>query len=293
MTLLSSASSTLDVESGSSTSLVQHLSEVWESPVSKMTDSIEAQYQASLKSAKDPDGEPYPAFASKKSWNEVSGKTGSGKKFYHNVISGADFAAQPSCVAEYVEPTPEVTYGHVAHPVTTRTVAHRQVPLIQRVQKMVEVPQVQSIDNVVDIPVIRQRHVSLGSSGGCAESQGEEEQEEREMGRSLSQGGGREREEDETDAQVPGRELVRVAPNMGGRWLTPPGHDGPEMGQRAARDPWDDRVSGETRKENSTSGRTWQPEGWRGWRERERAPSSKMRSAKPASKKPSLTTPKS
>ena len=80
---------------------------------------------------------------------------------------------------------------------------------------MVEVPQVQFIDKVVDIPVIGRRHVSLGSSGGCAESQGEEEQEEREMGRSLSQGGEREREEDETDGQVPGRELVQVAPNMG------------------------------------------------------------------------------
>ena len=33
--------------------------------------------------------------------------------------------------------------------------------------------------------------------------------------RSLGQGGEREREEDETDAQVPGSELVQVAPNMG------------------------------------------------------------------------------
>jgi len=68
-------------------------------PVSKMEESIEAHYQASLKMAKDPDGGPYPAYPSGKSWDEASGKTGSGKKFYHNVISGADFAAQPYYVA--------------------------------------------------------------------------------------------------------------------------------------------------------------------------------------------------
>ena len=33
------------------------------------------------------------------SWDEASGKKGSGKKFCHNLISGADFAAQPYCVA--------------------------------------------------------------------------------------------------------------------------------------------------------------------------------------------------
>ena len=33
------------------------------------------------------------------SWDEVSGKKGSGKKFCHSVISGTDFTAQSSCVA--------------------------------------------------------------------------------------------------------------------------------------------------------------------------------------------------
>merc|ERR1719383_79528 len=68
-------------------------------PVSKMEESIEAHYQASLKAAADPDGGPYPAYPSGKSWDEASGKTGSGKKFYHNVISGAEFATQPNYVA--------------------------------------------------------------------------------------------------------------------------------------------------------------------------------------------------
>ena len=109
-------------------------------PVSKTPDSIEAHYQASLKTARNPNGEPYPAFASEKSWNVASGKT----------------------------------------------VAHRQVPLIQRVQKMVEVPQVQFIDKVVDIPVFSEKRPEQA-----------------------------EHEEDETDAQVPGSELVQVTPNMG------------------------------------------------------------------------------
>merc|ERR1712136_386970 len=68
-------------------------------PVSKMEETIEAHYQASLKTAKDPVGGSYPAYPSGKSWDEASGKTGSGKKFYHNVISGADFATQPYYVA--------------------------------------------------------------------------------------------------------------------------------------------------------------------------------------------------
>ena len=63
-------------------------------PVSKMPGSIEVLCQASLKTAKDPDRGPYPAYPSGKSWCEACGKTGSGKKFYHNVMSGGDFAAQ-------------------------------------------------------------------------------------------------------------------------------------------------------------------------------------------------------
>ena len=59
-------------------------------PVSKIEDSIEA--QASLKT--DTDGGRYTASPSGKSRDEASGKTGSGEKFYHKVISGAHFAAQ-------------------------------------------------------------------------------------------------------------------------------------------------------------------------------------------------------
>ena len=63
-------------------------------PVSKMPGSTKALCQASLETAKDPDRGPYPAYPSGKSCCEAWGKTGSGKKFYHNVMSGADSAAQ-------------------------------------------------------------------------------------------------------------------------------------------------------------------------------------------------------
>ena len=37
----------------------------------------------------DPDGGPLPAYPSGKTWDEPSGKTGSGKKFFHNIIDGS------------------------------------------------------------------------------------------------------------------------------------------------------------------------------------------------------------
>merc|ERR1719453_1310563 len=48
---------------------------------------------------KDPDGGSWPAYPSGKSWDEPSGKTGSGKKFYHNVIPGSAVATEPFYVA--------------------------------------------------------------------------------------------------------------------------------------------------------------------------------------------------
>ena len=60
---------------------------------------IEAYYQASLKTAQNLDGGPFPAYHSGESWDDTSGKKGSGKKFCHSVISETDFAAQPFRVA--------------------------------------------------------------------------------------------------------------------------------------------------------------------------------------------------
>merc|ERR1712178_417948 len=64
-----------------------------------LADAHEAHYRASLKMAKDPEGGPRPAYPSGKSWDDASGKTGSGKKFYHNVIPGSQVATEPFYVA--------------------------------------------------------------------------------------------------------------------------------------------------------------------------------------------------
>merc|ERR1711998_253102 len=68
-------------------------------PLQTLADETEKHYQASLKMEKDPDGGSWPAFPSGKSWDEASGKTGSGKKFYHNVIPGSKVPTEPFYVA--------------------------------------------------------------------------------------------------------------------------------------------------------------------------------------------------
>merc|ERR1719171_3312976 len=61
--------------------------------------STEAHYEAAKKTEKDPDGGSWPAYPSGKSWDEPSGKTGSGKKFYHNIIPGSAVKTEPFYVA--------------------------------------------------------------------------------------------------------------------------------------------------------------------------------------------------
>merc|ERR1711988_1416655 len=68
-------------------------------PLQTLEDEHEQHYQASLKSAKDPEGGKWPAYPSGKSWDDASGPTGSGKKFYHNVIPGSKVATEPYYVA--------------------------------------------------------------------------------------------------------------------------------------------------------------------------------------------------
>merc|ERR1719162_1725566 len=59
----------------------------------------EAHYQSAKKTEKDPDGGSWPAYPSGRSWDEASGKTGSGKKFYHNMIPGSAVKSEPFYVA--------------------------------------------------------------------------------------------------------------------------------------------------------------------------------------------------
>merc|ERR1712032_1530441 len=68
-------------------------------PLSTIEQTHEEHYQAAKKTEKDPDGGSWPAYPSGKSWDEASGKTGSGKKFYHNIIPGSEVKTQPFYVA--------------------------------------------------------------------------------------------------------------------------------------------------------------------------------------------------
>ena len=67
---------------------------------------------------KDPDGGPYPAYPSGKTWDEPSGKTGSGKKFFHNVITGAQFLNEPYYAAII---TPIIHYCMGGLEITTKS----------------------------------------------------------------------------------------------------------------------------------------------------------------------------
>merc|ERR1712209_223998 len=67
--------------------------------VEKLEQTHEAHYQAAKKTEKDPDGGSWPAYPSGKSWDEASGKTGSGKKFYHNIIPGSAVKTEQFYVA--------------------------------------------------------------------------------------------------------------------------------------------------------------------------------------------------
>merc|ERR1719377_321915 len=64
-----------------------------------LIDEHDQHYNAAKKTEKDPDGGSWPAYPSGKSWDEASGKTGSGKKFYHNIIPGSEVKTQPFYVA--------------------------------------------------------------------------------------------------------------------------------------------------------------------------------------------------
>jgi len=68
-------------------------------PLSVLEETHEAHFQAAKKTEKDPDGGSWPAYPSGKSWDEASGKTGSGKKFYHNIIPGSKVKTEPYYVA--------------------------------------------------------------------------------------------------------------------------------------------------------------------------------------------------
>ena len=168
------------------------LTEGMEAPVSKMSDSIEAHCQASLKTARNPNGEPYTAFTSDKSWDEAPGKT----------------------------------VAHRQVPLIQRVQRTVEVPRVQFIDRLVDDPDCtkkrrKAEGQDQDVDVERFSDLVLPSSQSClcvsiASSDGEEEElKQQAEGTSLVQGGEHRCEEDETNAQVPESELVQVAPNMG------------------------------------------------------------------------------
>merc|ERR1712083_712903 len=64
-----------------------------------IVDTHDQHYNAAKKTEKDPDGGSWPAYPSGKSWDAASGPTGSGKKFYHNIIPGSAVKAEQFYVA--------------------------------------------------------------------------------------------------------------------------------------------------------------------------------------------------
>merc|ERR1712039_562084 len=64
-----------------------------------LIDTHNQHFEAAKKTEKDPDGGSWPAYPSGKSWDDASGPTGSGKKFYHNIIDGSKVATEPFYVA--------------------------------------------------------------------------------------------------------------------------------------------------------------------------------------------------
>merc|ERR1712039_1062912 len=68
-------------------------------PLSVLEEEHEKHFQSAKKQEKDPDGGSWPAYPSGKTWDEPSGKTGSGKKFFHNIIPGSEVATQTFYVA--------------------------------------------------------------------------------------------------------------------------------------------------------------------------------------------------
>merc|ERR1712110_765551 len=64
-----------------------------------LIDEHQKHFEASKKMEKDPEGGPFPAYPSGKCWDEPSGKTGSGKKFYANMLEGSRVPTEPFYVA--------------------------------------------------------------------------------------------------------------------------------------------------------------------------------------------------
>merc|ERR1712070_963517 len=83
---------------------------------------------AAKKTEKDPDGGSWPAYPSGKSWDARSGPTGSGKKFYHNIIPGSAVATEPFYVA-IITPVIHYCMGGLEIDEASRVLNPKRVPI--------------------------------------------------------------------------------------------------------------------------------------------------------------------
>jgi len=77
----------------------EELAEALGVPLQLLEATHEAHYLASIKTAKDPEGGPWPAHPRGRSWDEPSGRTGAGKRYFRHVIRGAQVRTEPFYVA--------------------------------------------------------------------------------------------------------------------------------------------------------------------------------------------------
>merc|ERR1719346_1552 len=96
--------------------------------LSVLEETHEQHFQAAKKTEKDPDGGSYPAYPSGKSWDEASGKTGSGKKFYHNIIPGSKVATEPFYVA-IITPVIHYCMGGLEIDVNSAVIGNNKKPI--------------------------------------------------------------------------------------------------------------------------------------------------------------------
>merc|ERR1719428_2028828 len=97
-------------------------------PVQKLIDVHNAHYEAAQKTSKDPDGGSWPVYPSGKSWDDASGKTGSGKKFFHNVLEGSKVPTEPFYVA-IITPVIHYCMGGLEIDADSRVLKQGDVPI--------------------------------------------------------------------------------------------------------------------------------------------------------------------
>merc|ERR1719428_1242334 len=96
-------------------------------PISVLEETHDQHYQAAKKTEKDPEGGSWPAYPSGKSWDARSGPTGSGKKFYHNLIQGSQVATEPFYVA-IITPTIHYCMGGLEITTNSEVVGRNGLP---------------------------------------------------------------------------------------------------------------------------------------------------------------------